>query len=212
MGPIVEFGSSLMISCTPSWFFERLNTQQTPLYHRVCLWPTLLSWIVQLQVGRDSPLFLRSFRCWFEGCPLHASCAIGSGRDVSRRRSSGRGWTCLSFLLFASRELSLCEREDQLSLELDGSVAQFFTGRPHNVDLRRVASFALPRVSLGKSSMYLVVARSMHKRSTDSISLQIMLTDCSLLLKWMLALFNVDLRVPCSKMVVPGSSRWPHAL
>ena len=46
-------------------------------------------------------------------------------------RSSGRGGTSLSFLLFVSRE-----REDQLSLELDGSVAPFFTGRPHNVDLR----------------------------------------------------------------------------
>ena len=51
-------------------------------------------------------------------------------------RSSGRDWTSLSFLLFVSREVSLCEREDQLSLELDGSVAPFFTGRPHNVDLR----------------------------------------------------------------------------
>ena len=43
MGPIVECGSSLKISGTPSWFFECLNTQQTLLYHLVCLWPTLFS-------------------------------------------------------------------------------------------------------------------------------------------------------------------------
>ena len=129
-------------------------------------------------MGLDSPLFFRLFDVDSKAAHsmLHGRLAQdGMCPGAVLAVAGGRVCRCCFLVL---RELPLCERiRSQWSW-----MSQFVTRRQRNVDLRRVASFAFPRVSLGKSSLFLVVARSMQ-RFTDSTSLQTMLTDCSLLLK-----------------------------
>ena len=52
----------------------------------------------------------------------------------------------------------------------------------------------------------------MQRWFTDPISLQIMMTVSELALKWMLSIPFFWFRVPCSKIVVPRTSRCPDSL
>ena len=76
-------------------------------------------------------------------------------------RSSGRVCTCLSFLLFVSREVSLCER---ISSHWSWMAQWLRSSRGVHTMLTFAErlSFVLPRVSLGQSVVHVLGCREEH--------------------------------------------------
>ena len=118
-------------------------------------------------------------------------------------RSSGRGWTCppVFFSLF-EQEVSLCERVGCFR-----NCATFLNTRC----LFYLCGVALLCASMRISSMYFITAMRMLRWFTDSISLQTVLTVSGLALKWVPSFIFPSLRVPCSKLVVPGTTGCPDS-
>ena len=117
-------------------------------------------------------------------------------------RSCGRVWTCPP-IFFSSfeRDVSLREKVDCFR-----NCATFrFT--KCQFDLRSVALLCFEKVFSGRSSKYFVMVKRIRRWFTDSISLQFMLTVPGLALKCILSFLHCYLRVPCSKIVVPRTTR-----